>query len=1097
MKLNIFDLITPTLYWVLTFLWLVIVGIYLVKLRQLKTVNGAIGSSLATLLVILTIDASRTIIESVYFGLYFNSMYGLLPKAIHDLLSQPALLIIPKLINIVAGLLIISLLLRRWIPKELSERKEMLFSLEKAKKSSFDNQILFTSISNGTTDAFIFADANRDIISVNRNLVIMLGYSADELVGENVSILYRSIEEYEQYGQTYFNQTADDKAKPYNVNYKHKDGSIIVGETTLIVVKDADGQIQGYMGLIRDVTERNKTERELQASQAALAYHIQNTPLGYISSDKDFNCIEMNQSAEAIFGYSEDEVKGLCLQDFLVSELIRPDIENVIQQLIQSNKGSINVNENITKDGRNIICEWHNTPIVNETGEVIGIKSLVQDITENRQNQIALLEAKRKLRVQNRRYAEVLWGADIGTWEWNALTGKVIFNERWAEMLGYSLQELEPITYDTWEKRLHPDDINKAKEMLRRCSDGETETLECEFRMQHKNGDWIWILDRGRAVKWNNDGKVIRLSGTHQDITKSKLAEEKLKLAASVFTYARECITITDTNGVIVDVNDAFCVTTGYARNEVIGQNPRLLQSGRHSLEFYKQMWGSLEKNGHWTGEILNKRKNGQVYPEMLTISSVIDDAGVVKNYVALFNDITQIKEHQNQLERIAHYDSLTRLPNRTLLSELLNQSMKYTQRKKSLLVVAFLDLDGFKEVNDTYGHALGDELLIAVSSRMKAALRSDDTLARVGGDEFVAVMGNVETVESCEPLFERLLLAASEPIVLGGVKLEISVSIGVATFPQDGVDADQLIRIADQAMYVAKQEGKNRYRLYDSEHNTNLVRHHEKIEQVRTALDKNEFILYYQPKVNMKTGAIIGVEALIRWQSPLRGIVGPNDFLPAIENHVLSIELGEWVISTALRQVEQWQNLGLDVPVSVNISAIQLQSKDFATRLAHLLAGFPEVSPRSIELEVLETSEIGDLLQVSETMHACIKLGVNFALDDFGTGYSSLSHLRRLPANLIKIDQTFVRDMLIDPNDLVIVKSVVALSRSFKRDVIAEGVETIAHGTALLELGCELAQGYAIARPMMAKDIPDWAENWHPDEAWLSSSTVNTREGL
>ncbi|MDD8059211.1 PAS domain S-box protein [Shewanella metallivivens] len=1092
--MGIFDLVTPMLYWVITILWLVIVGIYLVKIRQLKAVDGAISGTLIILLVILTVDAFRTIVESVYFGLYFNSLYGLIPKGIHDLLSRPDLLIIPKFINIAAALLIILLLLRYWLPKEL---KENFLAFEEAKKVSLNNQILYTSIFDGITDAFFFADKNRNIISVNHSLEIMLGYSADELVGENVSILYRNTEEYDQYGQMYFNQTAEERVKPYEANYQRKDGSMVVGETTRIVVKDVDGQIQGTMGLIRDVTERNKTEKELRTSQEALAYHIQNTPLGYISRDKNSNCIEMNKSAEAIFGYSEDEVRGRCLLDLLVPEAIRGDIENIIQQILQNNEGSININENITKNGRRIICEWHDTPIVNENGEVVGVKSLIQDITEIRQRQIALLEAKYKLRVQNRRYSEVLWGANIGTWEWNALTGKVIFNERWAEMLGYSLQELEPISIDTWEKLLHPDDVNKTKEMLMRHSVGETETLECEFRMQHKNGDWIWILDRGRVIQRTNDGKAIRLSGTHQDITKSKQAEEKLKLAASVFTYARECITITDIHGDIMDVNDAFCATTGYTRDEVIGQNPRLLKSGRHSRKFYKQMWGSLEKNGHWTGEIWNKRKNGQVYPELLTISSVIDNAGVVQNYVALFNDITQIKEHQEQLERIAHYDALTRLPNRTLLLDRLNQSIRHTRRQKSSLMVAFLDLDGFKEVNDTYGHAVGDELLIAVSTQMKAALRSDDTLARVGGDEFVAVMGNVETLESCEPLLERLLLAASEPIAIDGAVLEISVSIGVATFPQDGVDADQLIRIADQAMYVAKQEGKNRYRLFDSEYNTNLVRYHEKLELIRMALDKNEFILYYQPKVNMKTGAIIGAEALIRWQSPGRGLVGPNDFLPAIENNVLSIELGEWVISSALKQIKLWNNLGLDIPVSVNISAIQLQSKDFATRLAHLLAEFPEVSPRSLELEVLETSEIGDLLQVSETMHTCIELGVTFALDDFGTGYSSLSHLRRLPANLIKIDQSFIRDMLIDPNDLVIVESVVALSRSFKRDVIAEGVETIAHGTALLELGCELAQGYAIARPMMATDIPDWSTNWHPDDAWLDLSTVNTSENL
>jgi diguanylate cyclase (GGDEF)-like protein/PAS domain S-box-containing protein len=584
----------------------------------------------------------------------------------------------------------------------------------------------------------------------------------------------------------------------------------------------------------------------------------------------------------------------------------------------------------------------------------------------------------------------------------------------------------------------------------------------------------------------------LRMSGTHQDITKSKQSEDARKLAASVFTYAREGIIITDTKGVIIDVNDAFSDITGYEISDVIGQNPRILQSGLHLPDFYNEMWATLQQKGYWTAEVWNKRKNGEVYPQILTISSVLDDMGVEQNYVALLNDITAIKEHQGQLERIAHYDMLTNLPNRTLLADRLTQSMKHSQRQRSLLVVAFIDLDGFKKINDIYGHIAGDELLIVVSSRMKEALRNKDTLARIGGDEFVAVMENIQTMADCEPILERLLLAASYPVDMGGVRLEVSASIGVSIYPQDDVDADQLIRHADQAMYVAKQQGKNRYRLFDSAHDTAMVNQHEALERIRKALYGNEFLLFYQPKVNMKTGGMIGVEALIRWQCPERGLIGPNAFLPVIEEHVLGIALGEWVIGTALSQIKAWQMLGLNTAVSVNISAIQLQSDDFTTRLAELLAAFPEVDPSALELEVLETSAIGDLLQVSETMLACIKLGVNFALDDFGTGYSSLSHLRRLPASLIKIDQTFVRDMLIDSDDLSIVESVVILAKTFNRDVIAEGVETIAHGVALLQLGCELAQGYGIARPMMAKDIPLWIENWQPDVVWRSFVNLN-----
>jgi diguanylate cyclase (GGDEF)-like protein/PAS domain S-box-containing protein len=1083
--MNIIELITPISYLILTTLWLVIIGICLLKRRQLTTLDGAVGGTIAVLLIILGIDAVRTIIESVYLGLYFSSLYGLIPKAINELLSQPSWLIIPPLINVAAGLLVIWLLLKRWLPRELGEREETLRALDKAKTASVNNERLFSSISNCVTDGFIFADPDRRIISINQGMELLLGYRSDELVGKKASIIYESDEEYERHGRMYFNLAAGEKLKPYEANYRHKDGGIVVGETSRIMIKDVDGQIQGYMGFIRDVTDRNKTAMKLQASEAILSHHVQNTPLGYISWDQHSKCIELNKSAEAIFGYSADEARGRSLLDLLVPEKNRNDIKNVCKSLSENNDYSININENMTKNGRIIICEWHNTPIVGDRGDVIGVMSLIQDVTENKRTQIALEETEKKFREQSQRYAEVIWGANIGTWEWNVLTGNIILNERWAEMLGYCLKELEPISIETWKKLLHPDDANDTNQLLTRCFRSETESLECEFRMQHKNGSWVWILDHGRVVEWTTDGKPMRMSGTHQDITKSKQSEDVRKLAASVFTYAREGITITDTNGVIINVNDAFSAITGYSRGDVIGLNPRMLKSGLHLPEFYKEMWATLQQKGYWTGEVWNKRKNGEVYPQILTISSVLDDIGVVQNYVALFTDITAIKEHQGQLERIAHYDMLTSLPNRTLLADRLTQSMKHSQRQQSLLVVAFVDLDRFKKINDTYGHIVGDELLIVVSSRMKEALRNEDTLARIGGDEFVAVIENIQTMADCEPILERLLLAASDPVVVGGVRLEVSASIGVSIYPQDGVDADQLMRHADQAMYVAKQQGKNRYRLFDSAHNTAMVNQHGELERIRKALDGNEFLLYYQPKVNMKTGGMTGVEALIRWQCPERGLIGPNEFLPVIEDHVLSIALGEWVIGTALSQIKAWQTLGLNISVSVNISAIQLQSDDFATRLAELLAAFPEVDPRALELEVLETSAIGDLLQVSETMLACIKLGVNFALDDFGTGYSSLSHLRRLPASLIKIDQTFVRDMLIDSDDLSIVESVVVLAKTFKRDVIAEGVETIAHGVALLQLGCELAQGYGIARPMMAKDIPLWAENWQPDVAW------------
>ena len=577
-----------------------------------------------------------------------------------------------------------------------------------------------------------------------------------------------------------------------------------------------------------------------------------------------------------------------------------------------------------------------------------------------------------------------------------------------------------------------------------------------------------------------------------------QVLEERQRLAASVFANAHEGIMITDVSGRIVEVNPTFSELTGFSRDEAIGQNAGLLNSGHHDSAFYREMWHAIRHHGHWRGEVWNRKKSGEIFVELLTISAVRSPDSTITHFVGIFSDITVLKEHQQRLEHLAHFDALTQLPNRMLLADRLQLAMAQAARTHGLLAVCYLDLDGFKPVNDQYGHAAGDRLLIEVGQRLKSCVRGGDTVARLGGDEFVLLLAGLGDIHECDQALNRIATTLTRPFAVPGGEASISASIGVTLYPNDGSDADTLLRHADQAMYVAKQAGRNRHHLFDPENDRRARQRREDITRIGEALASGEFTLHYQPKVDMRQGRVIGAEALIRWQHPERGLLLPQDFLPTVEGSELAIDLGNWVIRTALDQLAHWAQAGLDLALSINIAGEHLQHPEFADMLAAELAAHPEVLPERLELEVLETAAIEDVGRAAELFETCRKLGVSFALDDFGTGYSSLTYFRRLPAEMLKIDQSFVRDMLDDPEDLAIVEGVIGLTRAFRRQVIAEGVESVEHGLVLLLLGCDLAQGFGIARPMPASELPDWIGNFRPDDLWSSASSFAwSREDL
>ncbi len=575
-----------------------------------------------------------------------------------------------------------------------------------------------------------------------------------------------------------------------------------------------------------------------------------------------------------------------------------------------------------------------------------------------------------------------------------------------------------------------------------------------------------------------------------REVNERLQVENKLRLASSVFENTLDGICITDVNNRIVSVNPAFHHITGYSSDDVIGKNPRILSSGKQNAEFYATMWKTLHSNGSWQGEIWNRKKDGEIYPEFLTVSPVVDENKKITHYIGLFRDISAGKQQQKQLELMAHYDVLTQLPNRILLADRLTRAIAHSNRIENQLAVCFLDLDGFKPVNDNYGHDVGDQLLMEVAERIKANIRDEDTVSRQGGDEFVILIGDIESFDQCAQTLDRLIDSIAQPYQLDEHSISISASIGVTLYPMDNSDSDTLMRHADQAMYQAKLAGRNRYSLFNTEEDKLVIQKHIQLQEIEQALSNNELCLYYQPKVNMKTGEVFGAEALIRWIHPEKGLIPPLKFLPIIEGTELEISIGNWVINAALSQLKEWNDLGIEIELSVNISSYHLQSISFTNTLEGLLALYPSVDTKHLQLEILESSALSDLESISNIINLCIKtLGVNIALDDFGTGYSSLTHLRNLSAETIKIDQTFVRDLLDDPDDHAIIDGVIGLANSFNREVIAEGVETTEHGLMLLIMGCHKVQGYGIARPMPAAELPTWLKNYSPNQEWASCS--------
>lgn len=618
-----------------------------------------------------------------------------------------------------------------------------------------------------------------------------------------------------------------------------------------------------------------------------------------------------------------------------------------------------------------------------------------------------------------------------------------------AELIGKTVKETMPDTEPFW--------IERFGDVVKTGTPIAYQNYSREFGRHFDT----WVFRSGEN----------RFAVIFSDITDRVVAENKLRLLAQVFEHSGEAILITDSSNRILATNSAFTRLTGYRQKEVLGLNPRILKSGKESKEFYESMWKSLLEENFWQGEIWDKRKDNSTYPKWLAITVVRNEANKITNYIASFTDITQQKHAAQKIEHLAHHDHLTNLPNRFSLTERLSQALEQAKRNNCHLAVMFIDLDRFKNINDSLGHHIGDILLFHVAARLLESVRSADIVARLGGDEFVVVLPQIQAGISAAHIADKIRKNLSEPYTIDGNDLHITPSIGISVFPHDGETIAELMKNADIAMYHAKSRGRNNYQFFKHEMNAKA---HERLVlegDLRLAIERDEFLLYYQPQIDVATGKAIGVEALIRWQHPQRGLVAPDTFIPIAEETGLILPIGDIVLRMACRQLTAWLSQGIaPLRMAVNLSARQFKQGNLPDRAAQIISE-TGVDPHLLELEITESAAMENPKETIAHLDRLKAMGIGLAIDDFGTGYSSLSYLKLFPVNRLKIDRSFVKDIETDSNDAAIAAATIALAHTLGKEVVAEGVETEAQLAFLQYQQCDMVQGYFFSRPLPAEE--------------------------
>jgi diguanylate cyclase (GGDEF)-like protein/PAS domain S-box-containing protein len=785
------------------------------------------------------------------------------------------------------------------------------------------------------------------------------------------------------------------------------------------------------------------------------------------SADAKLSLCYISANIERLSGYLPDY---LYKNQAIYWERLHPDdqrlVKSAIKRAIQEVSGFTLQYRWLHKDGRYRWIEDRSSASRNPQTGLIELAGNWRDITQMKQDQLTL-------EVAEERWRFAIDGSNLGLWDWNVPEGTAFFSARWKSMLGFDENEIGNQVSE-WSLRVHPDDLPAVNAAVQSMLTTPQELHAHEVRLRCKNGDYKWTLTQGKVVERNERGEPIRVIGTQTDLTDIKQREAALDLHAGVFMNNMEGIVICDANVRIKSVNQAFTDITGYPAEEAIGQPPSILNSGRQDAAFYKEMWRQIKENGRWQGEIWNRRKNGEIFAEWLTINVDHAPDGGVRHYYAIFSDITQRKAAEEKIRHIIQHDTLTNLPNQSLLRDRLGLALAHAKRSQEALAVLFMDMDRFKLINDSLGPTAGDALLVEVAQRLKNSVRQQDTVSRQGGDEFTLLLPEVDAGAAAH-VAQKLLKCLSEPYQISGQQLVVSPSIGIAVYPTDGQEVDTLLQASDMAMYRAKSDGGNAFRFHTADMQQQVNKTLRVENDLRKALRDNELLLHYQPQISFTTGRVVGCEALVRWQHPELGLVPPGDFIPVAEDSGLIAPIGDWVLRTATQQCRTWQKAGLtDLVMAINVSTVQFRQEDFAQSVQNALEA-AGLEARFLEVEITESVMADNPERAIRTIRQLHDLGVQLSIDDFGTGYSSFSYLKRFKIHKIKIDQSFIRDLHTEGNSASIAEAIISMGHSLGLSVIAEGVETANHAQWLAAHRCDEAQGYLYARPMPALQFVAW----------------------